>query len=82
MADICVLLPPTQENSCNNCKKSVCADSTANLLRVQKKVMMASSLKTMLLSTCKKDCSVTLKKDPKYFSYERVYMQRRARAIQ
>ena len=80
MADICVL-PPTQENSCNNCKKSVCADSAANLLRIQKKVMMASSLKTMLLSTCAKDCSAVVKNDPKFFSYERVYMRRRAGAI-
>ena len=80
MCDICAL-PPSLENRCDNCKKGVCTDRTANLLRIQKKVMIPSSLKTMLLSTCKKDCALVVKNDPKFFSYERVYMRRRARAI-
>ena len=73
MSDECVL-PPTLYNLCSPCNSSICANRDIELLRIDNRVRMPSSLKTMLLSS---GCG-TQQKDPKFCSYERVYMRRRA----
>ena len=76
MASNCIL-PPTLENRFSPCKKSICRDPKSDLLRINKQVRQPSSLHTMILST---NCG-TLQKDPKFFSYNRLYARRRGCAI-
>jgi len=73
MSDDCVLPPSFVYNQAFG-KTATCQNRAVDLLRIDNQVRMPSSLKTMLLtSVCKPQL-----KDPKFFSYDRVYMRRRA----
>ena len=82
MSDNCVLLP-ILENRCTPCMSSVCANPAIEILRIENQVRMSSSMKTMMLTNncVSSPCNNIKKKDPKHFSYERVYSNRRSRAM-
>ena len=56
------------------CHRGVCASPAMALRRINGQVQMASSMRTMRVAA---KC-VPVKKDPKFFSYDRVYLRRRA----
>jgi hypothetical protein len=68
----------TRKKSCQ-CQ-GVLQNPAIETLRINNQVRMPSSMKTMMLSTCtaKVHGCDNPDKDPKFCSYDRVYMRRRA----
>jgi hypothetical protein len=78
LCDDACFLTPKIKNRESPCNRAICGNREIELLRINNQVRMSSSMRTLNVSA---GCGQQ-KKDPKFFSYERVYMRRRSCATQ